>query len=292
LVTLLKGAEAAKAISAKLQENAARLKAQGVIPCLAILRLGTREDDLSYERGAIKRCETVGVAVRTVTLPEDVPQTVLIGEIQRLNQDAGIHGILLFRPLPAGLDDGAVRQAILPAKDVDGVTDGSLAAVYSGSGGGYPPCTAQACVELLKHYQIPLKGKRAVVVGRSLVIGKPVSMLLLAEHATVTICHSRSENLPEICREADILVVAAGKAGMVGGESVRPGQIVLDVGIHADAAGKLCGDVRFDEAAAVAEAITPVPGGVGSVTTAILVSHVIEAAQGLATDSGKPGAAL
>ena len=155
----------------------------------------------------------------------------------------------------------------------------AMTAVYAGTKGGYPPCTAAACVALLKHYNIPIKGKRVVVIGRSLVIGKPVSLLLLAEHATVTICHSRSENLPEICREADILVVAAGKAGMVGAESVRAGQVVLDVGIHVGADGNLCGDTRFAEVEPVVEAITPVPGGVGTVTSTILASHVVEAAE-------------
>ena len=171
------------------------------------------------------------------------------------------------------------RAALDPKKDMDGITDGSMTAVYAGTKGGYPPCTAAACVALLKHYNIPIKGKRVVVIGRSLVIGKPVSLLLLAEHATVTICHSRSENLPEICREADILVVAAGKAGMVGAESVRAGQVVLDVGIHVGADGNLCGDTRFAEVEPVVEAITPVPGGVGTVTSTILASHVVEAAE-------------
>ena len=180
---------------------------------------------------------------------------------------------------PKHLDEEAARRALDPRKDMDGITDGSLAAVYAGTDGGYPPCTAAACVALLKHYNIPIKGKRVVVIGRSLVIGKPVSLLLLAEHATVTICHSRSENLPEICREADILVVAAGKAGMVGAESVRVGQVVLDVGIHVGADGNLCGDTRFAEVEPVVEAITPVPGGVGTVTSTILASHVVEAAE-------------
>ena len=176
-------------------------------------------------------------------------------------------------------DTEPARAALDPKKDMDGITDGSMTAVYAGTKGGYPPCTAAACVALLKHYNIPIKGKRVVVIGRSLVIGKPVSLLLLAEHATVTICHSRSENLPEICREADILVVAAGKAGMVGAESVRAGQVVLDVGIHVGADGNLCGDTRFAEVEPVVEAITPVPGGVGTVTSTILASHVVEAAE-------------
>ena len=263
MAMLLKGADAARALTEQLREQAEELKKNGTEPCLAILRVGAREDDLSYERGALKRCEKVGITVRQVVLPEDAGQQELMDNIRSLNEDERVHGVLMFRPLPKHL----------------GITDGSLAAVYAGTDSGYPPCTAAACVALLKHYNVPIKGKRVVVIGRSLVIGKPVSLLLLAEHATVTICHSRSENLPAICREADILVVAAGKAGMVGAESVRAGQIVLDVGIHVGADGNLCGDTRFAEVEPIVEAITPVPGGVGAVTTAILASHVIEAAR-------------
>jgi len=212
MAMLLKGAEVAKALTEGLHAKTEELKKNGVEPCLAILRVGAREDDLAYERGALKRCEKVGVAVRQVVLPEDVTQKVLMENIHALNADEKVHGVLMFRPLPGHLDDEAARAALDPKKDMDGITDGSMTAVYAGTKGGYPPCTAAACVALLKHYNIPIKGKRVVVIGRSLVIGKPVSLLLLAEHATVTICHSRSENLPEICREADILVVAAGKA--------------------------------------------------------------------------------
>ena len=264
MAMLLKGADAARALTEQLHEQAEELKKNGTEPCLAILRVGAREDDLSYERGALKRCEKVGITVRQVVLPEDAGQQELMDNIRSLNEDERVHGVLMFRPLPKHLDDEAARRALDPRKDMDGITDGSLAAVY---------------VALLKHYNVPIKGKRVVVIGRSLVIGKPVSLLLLAEHATVTICHSRSENLPAICREADILVVAAGKAGMVGAESVRAGQIVLDVGIHVGADGNLCGDTRFVEVEPIVEAITPVPGGVGAVTTAILASHVIEAAR-------------
>ena len=279
MAMLLKGADAARALTEQLREQAEELKKNGTEPCLAILRVGAREDDLSYERGALKRCEKVGITVRQVVLPEDAGQQELMDNIRSLNEDERVHGVLMFRPLPKHLDDEAARRALDPRKDMDGITDGSLAAVYAGTDGGFPPCTAAACVALLKHYNVPIKGKRVVVIGRSLVIGKPVSLLLLAEHATVTICHSRSENLPAICREADILVVAAGKAGMVGAESVRAGQIVLDVGIHVGADGNLCGDTRFAEVEPIVEAITPVPGGVGAVTTAILASHVIEAAR-------------
>ena len=264
MAMLLKGADAARALTEQLREQAEELKKNGTEPCLAILRVGAREDDLSYERGALKRCEKVGITVRQVVLPEDAGQQELMDNIRSLNEDERVHGVLMFRPLPKHLDDEAARRALDPRKDMDGITDGSLAAVYAGTDGGYPPCTAAACVALLKHYNVPIKGKRVVVIGRSLVIGKPVSLLLLAEHATVTICHSRSENLPAICREADILVVAAGKAGMVGAESVRAGQIVLDVGIHVGADGNLCGDTRFAEVEPIVEAITPVPGGVGA----------------------------
>ena len=279
MAKLLKGIEAAKSISARLQQETAWLREQGIIPCLAILRVGQREDDLAYERGAMKRCDTVGITVRQVVLPETVTQEELLAAVEEINRDDSIHGCLIFLPLPGHLDEDAVRRALAPAKDVDGITGGSLAAVYGGGGEGYPPCTAQACVELLKHYEVPLQGKRVVVIGRSLVIGKPVSMLLLNENATVTICHSRTENLPAVCREADVLVVAVGRMGLVGAGHVRPGQTVLDVGIHMDGDGNMRGDVRFDEVEPVVEAVTPVPGGVGSVTTAILAAHTVAAAR-------------
>ncbi|MBQ8934711.1 MAG: bifunctional 5,10-methylene-tetrahydrofolate dehydrogenase/5,10-methylene-tetrahydrofolate cyclohydrolase [Lachnospiraceae bacterium] len=279
MATLLKGAEAAKALTEKLAAKAEELKGKGVNPCLAIVRVGERDDDLSYERGAMKRCEKVGIAVKNVVLPLDVTQEALIAEIEKINRDSSIHGVLLFRPLPKHINDEAVRKSLDPAKDMDGITDGSLGAVYAGTKDGYAPCTAASCVEILKHYEIPISGKRVVVIGRSLVIGKPVSMLLLAENATVTICHSRSQNLAEICRQADILVVAAGKAGMVTKDFVSPGQTVLDVGIHVDAEGNMCGDTVFAEVEPIVDKITPVPGGVGSCTTAILASHVIDAAE-------------
>ena len=277
--TILKGAPVVAAMNEANAARCAALREKGVVPTLAVVRVGAREDDLSYEKGVMARCAKVGVEVKQFLLPADASQEELLRVIASINADAAIHGCLLFRPLPKQFDDRTIRAALSPEKDIDGITDGSLAAVYAGTDGGYPPCTAAACVALLKHYNVPIKGKRVVVIGRSLVIGKPVSLLLLAEHATVTICHSRSENLPAICREADILVVAAGKAGMVGAESVRAGQIVLDVGIHVGADGNLCGDTRFAEVEPIVEAITPVPGGVGAVTTAILASHVIEAAR-------------
>ena len=278
MATLLKGAQAAAAMNERTAARAAALTARGIVPTLAVVRMGAREDDLSYERGVMNRCAKVGVAVKPYLLEADASQAQLLAVVEEINQDPGIHGCLIFRPLPAQVDDKAVRAALAPEKDVDGITDASLAGVFTGSGVGYPPCTAQACVEILDFYGIPLEGKRVTVVGRSLVVGKPAAMLLDRKNATVTICNSRTRNLPEICRQADILVVAMGKRGAIGGDCLAPGQTVVDVGIHTDENGKLCGDVRFAEAEPVVAAITPVPGGVGAMTTSVLAAHVVEAA--------------
>lgn len=279
MAELWKGAPVAAALTERLIPRAQALMEKGVTPTLAIVRVGERPEDLSYERGALKRCEKVGIAVRQFLLTSEATQTDLMEVIEEINRDDGIHGCLMFRPLPKHMDEAAACAALSPAKDVDGITAGSLAAVFSGSGAGYPPCTAQACLEILDHYGYELKGKRAVVVGRSLVIGKPVSMLLLGRHATVTICHTRTVDLAAECRRAEVLVAAAGKAGAVSAQCLSPGQVVLDVGINVDENGNLVGDVDFAAAEATVDAITPVPGGVGAVTTSVLASHVIEAAE-------------
>ena len=277
---ILKGAPVAAALAEKSAADAAALTENGIKPTLAILRVGERDDDLSYERGAMKRCAAAGVEVRNVVFPDAVTQQELMAKLEDLNQNESIHGVLILRPLPKHLDEEAVRQALAPEKDVDGITDGSLAGVFSGSGRGFAPCTAQAVVETLQYYSIPLAGKKAVVMGRSLVVGRPAGMLLMQKNATVTICHSRSENVPAITREADILVVAAGKMGAVGAPYLRAGQVVIDVGIHFnEKTQKLCGDVDFAAAEGIVAAVTPVPGGLGAVTTAVLVNHVVEAAK-------------
>ena len=276
----MKGAEVVTALNEKMAKEIAALKEKGVSPTLAILRVGERDDDVSYEKGAIKRCETVGVAVKSVVLPADVQQSELLRAIDALNKDASVHGVLLFRPLPKHLDEDAVCAALDPGKDIDGITEGSLAGVFTGSGKGYAPCTAQACMEILDHYNIDCKGKRAVVVGRSLVVGKPAAMMLMGKHATVTVCHTRTADMPSVTRNAEILIVAAGKIESLTKEYFSPGQIVIDVGINwNNEKGKLCGDVKFDDAEPIVAAITPVPGGVGTVTTSVLVSHVVEAAK-------------
>jgi methylenetetrahydrofolate dehydrogenase (NADP+)/methenyltetrahydrofolate cyclohydrolase len=279
MAELLKGAAVVAALNEKMTAEITDLKAKGITPTLAILRVGERDDDISYEKGAMKRCETVGVAVKNVILPADVTQDVLLKNVDALNKDKSVHGVLIFRPLPKHLDEEAVRQALLPAKDIDGITDGSLAGVFTGNGNGFPPCTAQACMEILDFYKINCAGKRAVVIGRSLVVGKPAAIMLMGKNATVTVCHTKSVDMPSVARNAEILIVAAGKANAVTKEYLAPGQIVVDVGINMTEDGKLCGDVKFDDAEPIVGAITPVPGGVGTVTTSVLVSHVVEAAK-------------
>jgi methylenetetrahydrofolate dehydrogenase (NADP+)/methenyltetrahydrofolate cyclohydrolase len=278
MATLLKGAEVASALCAKLEKQAADLAASGVTPTLAIIRMGERPDDVFYENAAIKRCEKVGIITVSHSLPADLPQEDLLKVIDDVNSDDNIHGVLIFRPLPGHIDDAAVRNALCPHKDVDGITNRSLAGIFVGEGVGFAPCTAQACIEILDHFSYDLTGKRIVIVGRSLVVGKPLSMMLLGRNATVTICHTRTADLPAACRDAEILIVAAGKAGVIDSRHVSPGQVVVDVGINAGDGGKMVGDVLFDDVQPIVGAITAVPGGVGSVTASILAKHVIMAA--------------
>lgn len=284
--TLLKGAPVASAINEKMKETVATLREQSIVPTLAIVRVGERPDDLSYERGAMKRCASVGVEVRNVVFPEDVSKEEFYDGIDKLNKDDSVHGILVFRPVPKHLDNDRVRNAIVPEKDVDGCTDGSLAGVFTNTELGFTPCTAQAVMEVLSYYDIDCTGKEAAVIGRSLVVGRPLAMLLMHKNATVTVCHTRTKDVAKHTKEADILVVCSGKMESFGEEYVRPGQTVLDVGISwNEEKQKLCGDVKFDEVSPIVDAITPVPGGIGSVTTSVLVSHVVESAKRMADRS-------
>ena len=279
MAEIWKGAPVAEALSRQTAADVERLKQKGMFPTLAILRVGGRADDLSYERGAVKRCEKVGIRVKKVVLPADVDSERFFQVLKECNEDPGIHGILMFRPLPPHLDGEKARQMLAPEKDVDGCTDGSLAGVFTNTKKGFPPCTAQAAMEILHYYGLDPKGKKAAVIGRSLVIGRPAAMMLMHENATVCICHTRTENIPAVVREADIVIAASGQMESVGAEYLREGQVVIDVGIGwNDAKQKLCGDVIWEEAEPVVEAVTPVPGGVGSVTTAVLCKHVAEAA--------------
>ena len=280
MATLFKGAEVNAALNERIKNDVEALKARGIEPKLGIVRVGERPDDLSYERGAVKRAESLGVAVEKFLLPADVEQDKLLDTIRAINADDKIHGVLLFRPLPRHLDENLICNTLAPEKDIDGITDLSNAGIFTGKELGYAPCTPSACMEILEHYGVDCKGKKAVVIGRSLVVGKPAAMMLIKRNATVTVCHTRTVDMPAVCREADILIVAAGRAGVVGADYVRPGQVVIDVGINwSEEKQKLCGDVDFDAVEPIVAAITPVPGGVGTVTTSVLVSHVVEAAK-------------
>ena len=263
-----------------MQKDTQALKEAGITPTLCIFRVGERPDDLAYERGAVKRAETVGVAVRKVVLPPDVTQEVFDQTLRDVNGDDSIHGILLLRPLPGHLDNEKARQMLNPAKDIDGCTDLSLAGVFTNTKTGFPPCTAQAAMEILHHFNIPVKGRKAAVIGRSLVIGRPVGMMLMHENATVVNCHTRTVDVPSITRQADILIAASGQLHSVTREYTNPDQVVIDVGINWDAEkGGISGDVAFEDVEPYVRAITPVPGGVGSVTSCVLIGHVIEAAK-------------
>ncbi len=278
MTRILKGSTVSKLILEETRRDIAELNAIGITPTLCIIRIGNNPGDISYESGAVKKAGSLGISVQKTVLGKDVSQEEIISAIETANHDDSIHGIMVFRPLPSHIDDAAVRNALDHRKDVDGVSDKSLTGVFTGSNIGYPPCTAQACIEILDKAGIEIAGKRAVVAGRSLVVGKPAAMMLLKRDATVTICHTKTDDMPSICREADILIVAVGKAGVIGLDYLNKGQTVIDVGINLASDGTLCGDVRYDEALDTVEAITPVPGGVGTVTTAVLMKHVVDAA--------------
>ncbi len=280
-MTLWKGAPVAAALTEKLVPRVEELKSKGVIPCLAVIRVGQREDDLSYERGLTKRFASAGAAVEPAVLAEDVTQEELEACIRTLNERKDVHGILMFSPLPRHLDEQKARAILSPSKDVDCMTDANAFCVYAGRSSdgvpGYPPCTPQAVLEMLDFYGYDLTGKNVTIVGRSAVVGKPLAMLMLQRNATVTVCHTRTKDLPSVCRQTDLLVVAAGKAGLVTDDHVRPGQAVVDVGIHV-IDGKLCGDAEAS-VGEIVDCFTPVPGGVGAVTTSVLLKHTVDAAE-------------
>lgn len=275
-MTEWRGAPVAAALTEQLAKEISALAAKDIVPKLAVVRVGEREDDLSYERGLKKRFASAGAEVDVYELEENVSQEELESCVRFLSGDETVHGILMFSPLPKTLDESAVRALIDPRKDVDCMTDTNAYRVYAGKS-GYPPCTPQAVLEILDYYGYDLTGKNVTVVGRSAVVGKPLAMLLLHRNATVTVCHTKTRDLPAKCREADLLVVCAGKAGLVGSDHVRAGQAVVDVGIHV-IDGRLCGDVEAS-VADIADALTPVPGGVGAVTTSVLLKHTVQSAK-------------
>ena len=281
---LMKGADVAKTMKEDLTGEARRLKDRGILPSLTIVRVGARPDDLAYERGARKRMEMIGIECKVVELPETITQAEFEKTFFKINEDPKVHGILLFRPLPGHLDEGPVVSRINPLKDVDCMCPVNIAKVFSGDETGHAPCTPEAVMEMLDYYKIDPKGKKVTVIGRSMVVGKPLSMMLLKRHATVTICHTRTKDLTANCREAEILVAAAGKARMVTADMVGDGAVVVDVGINVDDKGNLCGDVDFEAAEPATSYISPVPRGVGSVTSSVLAKHVLKAAEYLSLE--------
>ena len=289
MAKLLSGKEVAEALEKEISGRSALLREQGIVPKLVLVRCGEREEDLAYEKSILRQARRSGIEAGLRLLPETASPEELKKLLNELSADRTVHGCLIFRPLPGQLaaEQREICKALAPEKDVDGCTAASAATIYTGEGAGFPPCTAQACLEMLDHYGIECRGKRAAVIGRSLVVGRPLAMLLTARDATVTLCHSRTEGLGDICRQADIIICAAGRPGLVTGDMVRPGQTVLDVSMNflpelknADGSlGGFVGDTVFREVEKTVEAISPVPGGVGRVTSGVLMKHVAAAAE-------------
>ena len=277
MAEILKGAPVAAALTEKLTSRAQKLREKNIIPTLAILRIGEKPGDISYETGAIKRCEKIGIEVKPFHLSENSSRDEILNLIQEINNDETIHGLLMLRPLPDKKVEQEACEILKPSKDVDCITASSLAKIFTGdNSSSCAPCTAEACIELLDYYGFSLEGKNIAVIGRILVIGKHLSMLLQARNATVTMCHSKTRELEKICKNSDIIVAAIGKAKFINKNFVSPGQVIIDVGINVDENNKLCGDVDFENVEPIVKAITPVPGGVGAVTTAVLAKHVIQ----------------
>lgn len=274
---IIKGKPVADRITENLIEETKKLKELDIVPKLAIVRIGENPDDMSYERGAMNRCAKIGIDVQNIVLQGDVSEGEYIEVIKNLNDDKNINGILCLRPLPKNINENKVKSIIDAEKDVDCFNPINSAKLFEGEKDGYAPCTPEAVMKILNHYEVDLSGKKVVVLGRSLIVGKPVSMMLMGENATVTICHSKTENLAEEAKKADVLVAAIGRAKMVDKSYIKKGATVIDVGINVDESGNLCGDVDTESAIGIAKMITPVPAGVGSVTTSVLAEHVIKA---------------
>ncbi len=273
---VIKGKPVADSITAKIKTETEKLRNNGIVPTLTIVRVGERGDDLAYEKGAVKRMEMCGIDVRNVVLDENISQENFDNELMKVNE-SDCDGILLFMPLPKQLDGTKARKMIAPEKDVDGVNPINSAKLYEGDKTGFVPCTAQAVIETMDYYGVEAAGKNAVVVGRSLVIGKPVSIMLIDKNATVTICHSKTENIADVVNKADIVVAAAGKSKIVKSDWIKEGAAVFDVGVNVDENGNMTGDVDFEACAEKAVLITPVPAGIGSVTTSVLAKQVLKA---------------
>lgn len=277
MTQILNAKPVVQAMKENLRQEVAALQAEGKAPTLGIIRVGSRPDDVYYENNIIKNCETVGIATKTYPLDLNISMEEFTAVMTQVNDDPSVHGIMLFRPLPPQLDEEVIKHLISADKDIDCMSPLNLEKVFEGDMSGLLPCTPAAVMAILRHYDIELKGANAVVMGRSLVVGKPLSMMLLQDNATVTICHSRTRNLPEVAKNADIVIAAMGRARMIDDNYVAENSIVIDVGINDAGDGKICGDVDYDAVVDKVKAITPVPGGVGSVTTTILLNNLVRA---------------
>lgn len=274
MALILSGKEVAAAITENTRRITDSMREAGQPASLRIIRVGEKKSDLAYERGVRKRAEEAGIDLSVEVLPEDAIESMVAEAITKANTDPSVCGILLFLPLPKHLNEKRLINLIAPDKDLDGATDTSMLGVYKGTGEGFPPCTPEAVVRILDHYRIEICGKDIVIVGRSPVVGKPLAQMLIARNATVTTCHTKTVNLPEKTKRADIIISAAGHCHTIRAEHVREGQIVIDVGINFNDEGKMVGDVDYEEVSGIVSAITPVPGGVGSVTNAVLLAHI------------------
>lgn len=279
MAQILKGTDVANAMKEVLIAEVSSLLEKGVSPKLAIIRVGNKPDDMAYQKGAVKRCEILGITSEVFAFSEDITEEELIKEVKAINDNDKIHGILLLAPLPRHINESRIKELISPQKDADGMTTENQFKVYAGDLSGYAPCTPSAVMEMLSFANIDLAGKNVALIGRSLIVGKPLAMLLIKANATVTVCHTKTVDIEKICKSADIIIAAAGSAKMVNKSFLGKNQIIIDVGINVDENGNLCGDVDFADAEAVASLITPVPGGVGSVTTSVLAKHVIDSAK-------------
>lgn len=274
---VLKGAVVSAAIKEELIKQKTELN--GYIPTLAIIRVGEKPDDISYEKGAVKKMESVGIEVESHVFPQDITDEEFKREFSKINTDDNVDGLLVLRPLPPQINEKDLEKMIDPQKDVDGIGMENMSKVYAGDSTGYAPCTAQAVMEMLHYLKVPLEGKRITILGRSLVLGKPLTMLLMKENATVTVCHTRTQDMKQTCQNAEIIIASMGRPKAIKKEHVSKDTIVIDVGINVDENGKLCGDVDFEGVSGVASVVTPVPGGVGAVTTTVLAKHVMESAR-------------
>lgn len=277
MMKLLKGSSVAKVVKLQISQDVEALKKENKFPHLGIIRVGDDPSDISYERSIIKNCESLGIKTSVNELKKDIDTNGLVKKIQELNNDSGVSGILLFRPLPKYINEESIRVSIDPLKDVDCMHPLNLEKIFEGDNTGFAPCTPKAAMEILAHNEISLEGKNVVVINRSMVVGKPLAMMLLEKNATVTICHSRTKNLAEVTKNADIVMTALGKAKFLDDNYFNQHSIVIDIGVSLDREGLISGDVDMDKVADKIAMITPVPGGVGSVTTSILLKQVVDA---------------